>query len=78
MGKSLSSSDVSGIYTCDCGNLETHIHSKSKAPCSSCNKNSSWNLLIETEELEKLLEYPYFNQSDIGKLIVERFVNKSY
>ena len=78
MGKSLTSLDVSGIYTCSCGNLETHIQSKSKAPCSSCSKNSSWNLLIETEELEKLLKNPYFNQNEIGRLIVQRFVNRSY
>lgn len=72
MGKSLTNLDVSGIYTCNCGNLETHIQSKSKAPCSS------WNLLIETEELEKLLKNPYLNPSDIGRLIVQRFASRSY
>ena len=35
MGRSLNSEDVSGIYTCSCGNLETHVSGKPKAPCSS-------------------------------------------
>ncbi|CAK7066952.1 hypothetical protein [Fusobacterium varium] len=79
MGSSLDSNSVSGIYTCYCGNLETHINGKSKAPCSSCKRNSSWTLLVETEELEKALKSTtsYLETESLGRIIAYRFKNKT-
>lgn len=72
MGRSLNSEDVSGIYTCSCGNLETHVSGKPKAPCSSslCKKNDSWTLIIGTEELENCLRYPA-TYSDEAKALLD-------
>lgn len=67
MSSSIKSSDISGIYTCSCGNLETHIYENPKAPCSKCTKNNSWTLIVGTEELEKSLKYPYSNPLDTLK-----------
>lgn len=77
MSSSLNDSSVSGIYTCSCGNLETHIKGKSKAPCSKCGKNNSWTLIIRTEELEDSLKYPYsYPITDLVLKIKERYANK--
>ena len=80
MGKSLNYESVSGIYTCYCGNLETHINGKSKAPCSSCAKNSSWSLILETEELDRTLnsDYPGIEFNTLGGEMVSRFKNRSF
>lgn len=45
----VTSTDPSGIYKCTkCGNEETHVKGKSKAPCSKCESNSNWKLVRET------------------------------
>lgn len=43
--------DVSGIYTCSCGNLVTHVQGNRTPPCGSCDKKE-WSLICGTEEIE--------------------------
>lgn len=79
MSSSLNENSVSGIYTCSCGNLETHIKGKSKAPCSRilCGKNNSWTLIVKTEELEESLKYPsLYPVNDLVVNMKTRFANK--
>lgn len=79
MGTSLIHLSVSGIYGCYCGNLETHINGKLKAPCSSCGRNSSWTLIVGTEELEKALSsnFPYTDTQNLTNTILNRFKLRS-
>ena len=62
--------NISGIYTCSCGNLVTHVQGNRTPPCGSCDKKK-WNLICGTEEIE--LGLKEYKLTEVITTIRERF-----
>lgn len=75
MGKMIEPKSASGMYACDCGKVEAHVHGTEKKPCSKCGATDKWTLMVSTDELQKSLEcmYLYVCTKNLAEEIASRY-----